>query len=63
MQYCPKSVKTTFKRIFLRTMLSGGSWATLYKVLTCAMLSQEYQGKTEQDFYLCNVVTRVLRQY
>ena len=32
-------------------MLSGAFQATLHRVLTCAMLSQEYQGKIAQDFF------------
>ena len=32
-------------------MLSEAFRATLHKVLTCAMLSQEYQGKIAQDFF------------
>ena len=32
-------------------MLSGACRATLHRVLTCAMLSQEYQGKIAQDYF------------
>ena len=39
---CPKSIKTTLKRIFSYTMLSGATQTTLHRILTYAMLSQEY---------------------
>ena len=39
-------------RIFSYATLYGAFWATLHRVLTCAMLSQEYQGKTVQDFFM-----------
>ena len=41
-QCCPKSIKTTLGRIFSCAMLSEASWTTLHKILTYAMLSQEY---------------------
>ena len=41
-QCCPKSIKTTFKRIFCYAMVSQASRTTLYRVLTCAMLSKEH---------------------
>ena len=37
-------------------MLPGACQVTLYGVFTCAMLSEEYQGKIAQDYLLCNVV-------
>ena len=52
MQSCPKSTKTTLHRVFSGVMLSGAFRATLDRVLTCAILSQEYQGKTVQDFLM-----------
>ena len=39
-QCCPKSIKTTSNRNFSCVMLSRDNWITLYKVFTCAMLSQ-----------------------
>ena len=41
-QCCPKSIKTTLRKIFSYTMLSGATQTILHRVLTCAMLSQEY---------------------
>ena len=41
-QCCPKSIKTTLKKIFSYAMLSGASRITLNRVLTRAMLSIEY---------------------
>ena len=41
-QCCPKSIKTTLERLFYNVMLSGASRATLNKVFTCEMMSQEY---------------------
>ena len=32
-------------------MLSGAFRATLHRVLTCSMLSQEYQDKIAEDFF------------
>ena len=48
--YCPNSIKTTLQRIFSDAMLSGAFRVTLHRVLTCAISSQEYQGKIAQDF-------------
>ena len=33
-------------------MLSGAFRVTLHRVLTCAMLTQEYQDKAVQDFFM-----------
>ena len=47
-------------RIFSCEMFSGGSWTTLHKVFTCAMLSQDYYDNIEQDLFLDNVFWRLL---
>ena len=52
---CPNSIKTTLHGMFPDAMLSGAFRRTLRRVLTCAMSSQEYQGKITQDYFLCNV--------
>ena len=41
-KYCPRSIKTTLNRIFSYAMLSVATQTKLRKVLTCAILSQEY---------------------
>ena len=41
-------------------MLSGDYCITLLKVSTCAILSIEYWDKIQQDFFLCNVIWRLL---
>ena len=41
-QSCPKSIEANLQRIFSYAMLSGASRTTLHRVLTCAILSQEY---------------------
>ena len=53
-------IKMTLHRIFSYAKLSGASLTTLHRVLTCAMLSQKYSGKIEQDFFLRNVVWTLL---
>ena len=60
MQCCLKSIKTTLNRIFSHAMLSGDYCITLLKVSTCAILSIEYWDKIQQDFFLCNVIWRLL---
>ena len=46
----------TLHWIFPYAMLSGVSWAALYRIFTSAMLSQEYYDNVQQDFSMCNVV-------
>ena len=48
---CPNSIKTTLHGMFPDAMLSGAFRRTLRRVLTCAMSSQEYQGKITQDYF------------
>ena len=38
-QCCPKAIKTILNRIYSWVMFSGGSWSTLHKVFTFAMLT------------------------
>ena len=41
-------------------MLSGAFRAALHRVLTCAILSQEYQGKTAHDLF-CAMLSEASR--
>ena len=41
---CCNSIKPTLHRIFSDAILSGAFQATFHRVVTCLMLSQEYQG-------------------
>ena len=41
-QWCPKSIKTTLDKIFSDAMLFEAFGIILYRVFTCAVLSQEY---------------------
>ena len=59
-QCCPKRIKTTMNRIFSCAILSGASRAILSRVFPSAMLFQEYEDKIEHDFFLCNVVWKLL---
>ena len=43
--------------------ISGASWTKLHNFFTCTRLSQEYEDNIEQDFYLGNVVPRVLKRH
>ena len=56
-QCCPKSINTTFSRIFSCAMLSGSSCTTLHKVfsVTCNVVPRELR-KHRTGFLLCNVV-------
>ena len=62
-KFCPKSINTTLNTISSCAMFSGDSLTTLRKVFTCAMVTQEYKYNIEKDFFLNNVVPRVLRQH
>ena len=51
MKFCPKSIKTTLKMTLSYAMLSGTSWATLHRVLTCSMLTQEYSENIALELF------------
>ena len=61
-QFCPKSIKTTFNRIFSGVLLSSASRTILPRVLTCARLSQKYQDIIAEDFFQYNLQIH-LRQH
>ena len=50
-QSWPKSIKRKLYRIFSYAMLSGACQVTCW-VLTCEMLSQDYQDQIAQDFFI-----------
>ena len=50
MQCCPKSIKKTLHMTFSDAKLSRASWATLQRVFSCTMLSQQDQDSIAQGF-------------